>query len=153
MGTTVLMPSWQSHSVFLLPLILLLDPTQALPAAKSISQDGKIITETSNYQPDNETQVEVRLTVKNRDPKIDHIIPGIPSISSILLSDAVMNQVVGAVTQALAVNDMKEAEIVGNSIRTAVENLLSAGKNSSLENKKKLKIRMKLRAVIPVNPR
>merc|ERR1712179_57740 len=106
----------------LLSLIYMLLPT----FSKSIE-----VHEISSYMPDNETTVELRLTLKNRSNSTQ---PPLPTdlVPSVLLSPAVLDQVVGAVTKALAVEDKKEAILVGSSVRTALKSMITQGNGSAV---------------------
>merc|ERR1719369_467546 len=72
---------------------------------------------TSITMPDNETIVEMHISVKNRDNT------ALQGVSRILLSPAVMDQVIGAVGKAIEVDDKTEAAAIKDSIRKAFINI------------------------------
>jgi len=106
----------------LLSLIYMLLPT----FSKSIE-----VHEISSYMPDNETTVELRLTLKNRSNATENPL-STELVHSVLLSPPVLDQVVGAVTKALSVDDKKEAILVGDTVRTALKSMVSQGNASAV---------------------
>merc|ERR1739844_33120 len=88
---------------------------------------GNIFTnETSIMMPDNETIIEMKIAVKNKDNS------ALTSVSKILLSPAVMDQIIGAVGQAIEVEDKKEGAAIRDSIRTAFIKMSGTENNGTL---------------------
>merc|ERR1712142_1101996 len=82
--------------------------------------------ETSIMMPDNETIIEMRISVKNKDNS------ALESVSKVLLSPPVMDQIIGAVGKAIEVEDKKEGDAIRDSIRTAFIKMSGTEKNETV---------------------
>merc|ERR1712226_624847 len=94
---------------------------------------GNIFTNaTSIMMPDNETIIEMKIAVKNKDTS------ALTPVSKILLSPAVMDQIIGAVGQAIEVEDKKEGAAIRDSIRTAFIKMSGTENNGTLVKEDKI---------------
>eukprot|EP00091_Calanus_sinicus_P022248 TRINITY_DN6950_c0_g1_i2.p1 TRINITY_DN6950_c0_g1~~TRINITY_DN6950_c0_g1_i2.p1 ORF type:complete len:157 (-),score=45.82 TRINITY_DN6950_c0_g1_i2:62-532(-) len=103
----------KSHN-FLFQILFLVVVFIFLVISSPVQPPGSIFTnETSIMMPDNETIIEMKISVKNQDNS------ALRPVSSILQSPAVMDQIIGAVGKAIEVEDKKEGAAIRDSIRTA----------------------------------
>ena len=82
--------------------------------------------ETSILMPDNMTVIELRISVKNKDNS------ALQPVSKVLLSKAVMDQVIGAIGKAIEVEDKTEGQAIRNSLKTAF--IKMSGDNTDVKN-------------------